>query len=371
MIRNLLTNITMICTLLAAAFGAVTVFVAIASNLVPAKYIVLLAATIITFDALAIILFVKFRVKIAMLIISIVLALIGTVIAAAAFYGVTTSERLILHVTNDTSIMKVAISQNQPFNLYISGIDTYGDISTVSRSDVNIVVTVNPLTKHILLTTIPRDSYVKIAGGGNNQYDKLTHAGIYGINASMDTVSTLLETPIHTYVRINFTSFIKTIDQIGGIDVVNPVAFTTDGGQTFKQGTLHLNGKDALTFSRERHNLSGGDNDRGVNQERVFSAVFQKLSSQDLLKNYLVVLQTLNTSVQTNIAGDSLKKLVSQMLNDGSSWTIDQTAITGSGETGQLPSYAMPNAALYMLVINTTSLQQTQQAINTALTATK
>jgi LCP family protein required for cell wall assembly len=368
---KLLAYISMVLGLIATAFGAVTIIVAIASGLIPTKYIALLTLAVILFDIGAIVLFIKFRTRLGILVISIIMALIGSAIAAAAFYGVITTEHLISNVTNDSSITKVNVDQAQPFNLYISGIDTYGDISTVSRSDVNIVVTVNPLTKHILLTTIPRDSYVKIADGGENQYDKLTHAGIYGVNASMDTVSSLLDTPIHTYARLNFTSFVKTIDEIGGVDVDNPTEFKSDSGEVFAQGTIHLDGTQALTFSRERHTLAGGDNDRGINQERVITAIFKKVSSQSLLSNYVAVLNTLNTSVQTNISSSSLKQLVNQMLGDASSWTIDQQAITGSGETGQLPSYAMPSSALYMLVIDPTSLQTVQQAINTTLTATK
>jgi LCP family protein required for cell wall assembly len=370
-LRNILTRINVVLIPLAVAFSTITVLLVIASGLVPAKYIALLALALACFGIGTIVLFIKFHTRMTPQIVSIIFALISSVIAAATLYGIVTAEQVISTVTNDSSIPRVTLDQAYPFNLYISGIDTYGTISTVSRSDVNIVITINPLTKHILLTTIPRDSYVKIADGGNNQYDKLTHAGIYGIKSSMDSVSNLLDTPIHTYARINFSSFVSIIDQIGGIDVENPVAFVTDFGQVFKQGTLHLDGTDALTFSRERHNLIGGDNDRGVNQERVITAIFKKASSHDLLKNYLAVLQTLSTSVQTNIANNSLKQLVNQLLSDGSSWSIDQIAITGSGETGHLPSYAMPNAALYMLVINSVSLQITQQAINTALTATK
>jgi LCP family protein required for cell wall assembly len=357
--------------LLASAFGAVTIFVAIASGLVPAKYIALLIGGIALPAIAAVAIVLLFRKKAFALVISIVLALIASGISAAALYSVITSERIISSITNDSSIEKVAVDQNQPFNLYISGIDTYGDITTVSRSDVNIVATINPKTKHILLTTIPRDAYVKIPGAGADQYDKLTHAGNYGVETSMKTVSNLLLTPINTYARINFSSFITTIDQIGGIDVENPVTFRTDSGQVFQQGTLRLNGKDALTFSRERHNLAGGDGDRGQNQQRVITAVFKKLSSQDLLKNYTTILGALGKAVQTNVSSDSLTGLVNQLINDGNTWTIDSIAITGSGPTGQLPSYAMPNSKLYMLVLNTSSLQQAQAAVQDAFSATK
>ena len=117
------------------------------------------------------------------------------------------------------------VSQNKAFNIYISGIDTYGPISSVSRSDVNIIMTVNQETKKILLTTTPRDAYVPIADGGNNQNDKLTHAGIYGVDASIHTLENLYGIDLNYYVRLNFTSFLKLIDLLGGVDVYNDQDF--------------------------------------------------------------------------------------------------------------------------------------------------
>ena len=152
------------------------------------------------------------------------------------------------------------------FNVYISGIDTYGPVSSVSRSDVNIIMTVNKKTGKILLTTTPRDSYVKIADGGNNQYDKLTHAGLYGVDSSIHTLENLYGIKIDYYARLNFTSFLKLIDTVGGVDVYNDQAFVSYGGKkAFQPGLLHMNSEDALMFVRERYGLSGGDNDRGKN----------------------------------------------------------------------------------------------------------
>lgn len=282
-----------------------------------------------------------------------------------------TSDSLqLLHaISSHSSSSHRDIVTTKPFNIYISGIDTYGSIATVSRSDVNIVATVNPLMHKILLTTIPRDSYVRIAGGGHNQYDKLTHSGNYGISSSSQTVARLLHTDLNDYVRINFTSFIAIIDQIGGVDVNNPVTFTTDDGQTFHAGMLHLNGKDALTFSRERHNLAGGDNDRGVNQERVVSAIFTKLSSANVLKHYQSILRVLSSSIQSNITEKSYASLINQQLDHQDKWKVTMTTVSGVGQTGGLPSYAMPGSQLYMFVINDTSLHQAQARIQAALSA--
>lgn len=281
----------------------------------------------------------------------------------------TDSVHLLKSISSTTSTHAKDIETTKPFNIYISGIDTYGSIATISRSDVNIVATINPQTRKIVLTTIPRDSYVKIAGGGHDQYDKLTHSGIYGIDASTETVARLLNTTLPNYVRINFTSFIAIVDEIGGIDVANPVAFTTDEHQTFQAGTIHLNGKDALTFSRERHNLAGGDNDRGVNQERVISAIIAKLSSPTILGHYQGIFSVLGSSIQSNITEKSFTSLISQQLDHQKKWQVTMTSVSGTGQTGGLPSYAMPGSQLYMLVIDPNSLQQAQSRIHTALVA--
>ncbi|WP_454968599.1 LCP family glycopolymer transferase, partial [Gemella sanguinis] len=173
------------------------------------------------------------------------------------------------------------------FNVYISGIDTHGPISSVSRSDVNIIMTVNKKTGKILLTTTPRDSYVKIADGGNNQYDKLTHAGIYGVDASIHTLENLYDIKIDYYARLNFTSFTKIIDIIGGVDVYNDQSFVSHiGNYTFEPGMLHLDADHALAFVRERYGLTDGDNDRGKNQEKVITAMIKKLSTKEALSNY-------------------------------------------------------------------------------------
>lgn len=256
---------------------------------------------------------------------------------------------------------------NGSFNIYISGIDTYGDISRVSRSDVNIVVSVNPNTKKMLLTTIPRDSYVSIAGGGNDQKDKLTHAGIYGVDSSIGTLENLLQTDIAAYVRVNFTSLVSLVDKIGGIEVVNPVAFRTDGGEEFPAGVIKLNGQRALTFSRERHNLAGGDTDRGQNQQRVIVGIFNKISSPALLANYQDILTALGKSIETNISTQDISRLVNMQLDYGGAWQIDSTNVTGRGQTGGLPSYAMPGRNLYMYVLDQASLDATKQRIQSTL----
>ncbi|MBN6047609.1 LCP family protein [Streptococcus thermophilus] len=250
------------------------------------------------------------------------------------------------------------------FNIYISGIDTYGSISTVSRSDVNIIMTVNMNTHKILLTTTPRDAYVKIPGGGANQYDKLTHAGIYGVETSEQTLEELYGTKIDYYARINFTSFLKLIDQLGGVTVHNDQAFTSLHGKfDFPVGDIQMNSEQALGFVRERYSLDGGDNDRGKNQEKVISAIVNKLASLKSVSNFTSIVNNLQDSVQTNISLDTINALANTQLDSGSKFTVTSQAVTGTGSTGQLTSYAMPNSSLYMMKLDNSSVARASQAI--------
>ncbi|CAD0141735.1 LCP family protein [Streptococcus thermophilus] len=250
------------------------------------------------------------------------------------------------------------------FNIYISGIDTYGPISTVSRSDVNIIMTVNMNTHKILLTTTPRDAYVKIPGGGANQYDKLTHAGIYGVETSEQTLEDLYGTKIDYYARINFTSFLKLIDQLGGVTVHNDQAFTSLHGKfDFPVGDIQLNSEQALGFVRERYSLDGGDNDRGKNQEKVISAIVNKLASLKSVSNFTSIVDNLQDSVQTNMSLDTINALANTQLDSGSKFTVTSQAVTGTGSTGQLTSYAMPNSSLYMMKLDNSSVARASQTI--------
>ena len=250
------------------------------------------------------------------------------------------------------------------FNIYISGIDTYGSISTVSRSDVNIIMTVNMNTHKILLTTTPRDAYVKIPDGGADQYDKLTHAGIYGVETSEQTLENLYGIKIDYYARINFTSFLKLIDQLGGVTVHNDQAFTSLHGKfDFPVGDIQMNSEQALGFVRERYSLDGGDNDRGKNQEKVISAIVNKLASLKSVSNFTSIVNNLQDSVQTNMSLDTINALANTQLDSGSKFTVTSQAVTGTGSTGQLTSYAMPNSSLYMMKLDDSSVESASQAI--------
>ena len=266
-----------------------------------------------------------------------------------------------------TKQVETAKSKQDPkadvFNIYVSGIDTYGSISSVSRSDVNIIMTVNRKTKKVLLTTTPRDTYLPIADGGANQGDKLTHAGIYGIDASVHTLENFYGIDINYYVRLNFTSFLKLIDLLGGIDVHNEQEFTSlHGNYHFEVGNIHLNSEQALGFVRERYSLSGGDNDRGKNQEKVIAAVIKKLTSTDALKNYRAIISGLQDSVQTNMNLETMMSLINSQLESGGSYSVQSQALVGTG-SNELTSYAMPGSNLYMMQPDQASLASLKAAM--------
>ena len=253
-------------------------------------------------------------------------------------------------------------------NIYISGIDTYGSISTVSRSDVNIIMTVNLDTHKVLLTTTPRDAYVQIPDGGADQYDKLTHAGIYGVETSMKTLENLYDVDIDYYARINFTSFMQLIDVLGGVEVNNDQAFVSKiGNYEFPQGKITLNSAQALGFVRERYSLQGGDADRGRNQQKVIAAIINKLASVNSITNFSNIINSLQTSIQTNMPLDTMMQLANTQLSSGSSFVVTSQDVTGTGSTGQLPSYAMPSAALYMMSLDETSVETAKQAIKNTM----
>lgn len=238
------------------------------------------------------------------------------------------------------------ISVEEPFNVYISGIDVSGSITTTSRSDVNIIMTVNPNTKKILLTTTPRDYYVQIPEVSGEAKDKLTHAGIYGVDASMRTLGQLYGIDIKYYARVNFTSLITIVDALGGVDVNSEYAFNA-GRYSFKKGMNHLNGDAALAFSRERYSFSAGDNQRGKNQEAVLTAILNKAMSPAILKNANEIIAKVGSSVETNMTDKEMAKFINMQLSDNAAWSIESVAASGSGD--MLPCYSSGSQPLYVM----------------------
>lgn len=252
--------------------------------------------------------------------------------------------------------------EEEAFIVYISGIDVYGSISKNSRSDVNILAVVNPSSHQILLVTTPRDYYVPLTGISGGVKDKLTHAGIYGVDVSMATLADLYGTEAEFYARVNFTSLIQMVDALGGVDVYSEYAFTTDGGElTVKQGVNHLNGKQALAFSRERHNVPGGDFQRGKNQQAVITAMIQKAISPAILTSAGELLETVSGNVDTNMSQSQIQKLIKSQLSDPQPWKIKSMAAEGTGSKNYC--YSMPSTLLYVTEPNYESISEIAKAI--------
>ena len=241
---------------------------------------------------------------------------------------------------------------DQIYTIFVSGIDTRGDITASSRSDVNIVLTVNARTKQVLMISTPRDYYVPLSIS-NGVPDKLTHAGIYGINVCMDTLNMLYDTDINYYFRLNFAGFVQIIDALGGITVDSDYDFTTQNssGYHFTKGPNQVN-EQALAFCRERYAFSAGDRQRGKDQMKVIQGVINKATSPDILKNYLSLLDSLSGCFETNIPYDVITSLVKQQLDEGGSWQVLSYSVDGTGDT-QKP-YSMSQKAYVMVPDQTT-----------------
>ncbi|MCD8144728.1 MAG: LCP family protein [Oscillospiraceae bacterium] len=252
----------------------------------------------------------------------------------------------------------------QPFVVYISGNDATGTLKSTGRSDVNILMAVNPSTHEILLVNTPRDYYVELAGIG--EYDKLTHASIYGVDVSMNTLGNLYGVQVSYYARMNFTGFIEIVDALGGITVESSVAFTA-GGYTFVEGENTLDGTAALAFARERHSFASGDRQRGINQMAVIQAVIKKMSSPAILTGYLDIMNAASEAFETNMTQDEIAELVKYQLESGESWSVSTMSVDGSDSMG--PVYSAPNSNLYRMIPDDDSVAAAVAALNELLTA--
>lgn len=251
------------------------------------------------------------------------------------------------------------------FNVYISGIDTSGSISNISRSDVNMIVTVNPKTRNILLTSIPRDYYVKL--GTIGEYDKLTHTGLYGINETTSTIEGLFGIDINYYARVNFTTVVNLVDTLGGITVNSDYSFYA-GGYSFMAGENYLNGDQALAFARERYSFYEGDNQRVKNQQAVISGIINKITgSSAILTSYNSILNAVENNFQTNLSQKEITSLVKMQLKDMRGWTINQQSVRGSGD--MIPVYSIPHMNVYVMHPNYESVEAATQTIKATMSA--
>ena len=254
----------------------------------------------------------------------------------------------------------------EPFVLYLSGVDTRGDLTEKARSDVNIIAAVNPVTKQVVLINTPRDYYVDLAG--TNSKDKLTHAGLYGVQTSMDTLGNLYGVNVEHYIRINFAGFIDIVDALGGVDVYSDQAFTSVGSPgyydptTFVEGWNHLDGKAALAFARERHAFKTGDVQRGINQMKVIDAMLNKIKSPALLMGFTKILDAVADSFVTSLSQNQISALVRMQLSDFAEWNIESYTVTGSSGSST-KCYSAKGQKLYVMKPDEASVAKAKEMI--------
>lgn len=248
--------------------------------------------------------------------------------------------------------------------IYVSGVDSFGAINMRGRSDVNMLITINPNNNEILLTSIPRDYYVQLYGTSGYK-DKLTHSGFYGINTSINTIEDILDIKIGGYIKVNFSTLVGAIDAIGGIDVYSDKAFKpyTNGKVYINKGINHMNGEVALAFARERMIYSTGDRHRIQNQQDVFTAVAKKVTgSPVLLTSYTSILDGLNGTFETNIDMNDITSLVRLQLEENPSWKIKTYNLNGYDHSGYTHTFG--NQLLYVMKPDERTIEQAKIYIN-------
>ena len=258
----------------------------------------------------------------------------------------------------------------EPFVIYLSGVDTRGELTENARSDVNILAAVNPVTKRVALVNTPRDYYVDLAGTSSK--DKLTHAGLYGVETSMETLGNLYGVNVDHYIRINFAGFISIIDALGGVDVYSDQAFTSVGSPgyydptTFVEGWNHLDGKSALAFARERHAFASGDIQRGINQMKVIDAMLNKIKSPALLMGFSKIMDAASDCFVTSFSQDQISALVRMQLSDFAEWDIESYTVTGTSSSST-KCYSAKGQKLYVMKPDDSSVSKAREMIASVL----
>lgn len=264
-----------------------------------------------------------------------------------------------------TDIVKVVDITKKPFNIYVAGGDAYGSIDNVTNTDVNMIITVDPINRKVLLTSIPRDYYVNLPSFGDDAYDKLTHAGYYGIEESVKAIENLLDIDINYYVKVNFSTIEGVIDAIKGVDVYSDYSFNecAYGIYHFNKGMNHLNGKQALAFARERKSFSDGDIQRVKNQQKVLTAIIDKVtSSTTLVTNFSQILDSVGNSFSTNMESKNINRFIKMQLNDMRSWSIESQNLVGTDFYTY--TYTYPNLQLYVMKQDENSIDVSKNKIN-------
>ena len=284
-------------------------------------------------------------------------------------YGVGTAYALgTLSFLSETSVdnsKAVANITKEPFNVVITGMDVRGKIGKQGRSDVNMVLTVNPETATVLMTSIPRD-YEIYMPNYDNEMDKLTHTGFYSVDTTILAEEQLLDITANYYVKVNFSTVEKFIDAIGGVDVYSEYEFNPVKMKewTVKEGMNHMNGKQALAFARERKAFATGDNQRIKNQQAVFEAMFKKAtSSRTMVFNYNKILTNLKPYFEMSFSSKEIRQLAKMQLARFPDWGIYKNTIIGGD--GNLNTYTAGYA--YVMTQDPDSINNAKALINAVL----
>ena len=364
-------GLAMVILLIQAALSAAAVFQLYRTRMLPVYYLVILGALL----ALVWLLFFKcqpYKVRGALTrLLSLVLSAGMAVGCVWAQQGLDALDKVTLgdETAQPPDYETLAIT-TEPFVVYLSGVDNRGELTENARSDVNILAVVNPVTKRVALVNTPRDYYVDLAG--TDSKDKLTHAGLYGVETSMETLGGLYGIEVDHYVRINFAGFIDIVDALGGVDVYSDMAFTSVGSPgyydptDFVEGWNHLDGAAALAFARERHAFATGDIQRGINQMKVIDAMLEKVKSPALLTSYSRLLAAVADNFVTSLSSAEIAALVRMQLSDFAVWDIENVSVTGSSSSST-HCYSAQGQKLYVMTPDEASVAAAQAVIQSVL----
>jgi polyisoprenyl-teichoic acid--peptidoglycan teichoic acid transferase len=262
--------------------------------------------------------------------------------------------------TDKEDIVKNVEVDKDAFIVLISGNDNYGSLYQRARSDVNMLVIVNPTKGEIMTVSLPRDSFVPLACK-NKALDKLTHAGIYGVNCTVTTIEKFIGIDINYYVRLNFTAFLKIVDVIGDISVNNPRAFTSWLGTYFPKGTLKLDSALALQFARERKSFENGDADRTLNQQEVIRSIIKKMATPASVLKVEQIIKVVSKSLDTNVSSDVISKLVKLQLEKNIDWKFSSAQLRGTYEIRE--TFSIPGANLNVYRVESASIVEVKDKI--------
>ena len=305
---------------------------------------------------------------------AVVARVLSVLLCAALAVGCVWAQQGLTALDSMTSGLLTGAEANkitkEPFVVYLSGVDNRGELTEKARSDVNILAVVNPTTKQAALINTPRDYYVDLAG--TDSKDKLTHAGLYGVETSMATLGNLYGVNVDHYIRINFAGFISIIDALGGVDVYSDQAFTSVGSPgyydptTFVEGWNHLDGKAALAFARERHAFASGDIQRGINQMKVIDAMLNKIKSPALLMGFSKIMDAAADCFVTSFSQDQISALVRMQLSDFAEWDIESYTVTGTSSSST-KCYSAKGQKLYVMKPDDASVSKAKEMIASVL----